>query len=717
MTTFEYQDQLPKLPIPDLVETCQRYLAVLKPLQTEHEHLGTVQLVEEFLKGSGPTLDKQLRDYLKTRDSYIEQFWFDSYLNYDSPVVLNLNPFILLEDDPTPLQSNQVIRLASLTLSSLKFVRLLRKHELPPDKLKNGKPLDMDQYPKLFGSARIPSTTGCQLQTDLQSRHIVIISKSQFYWFEVLDQNNDLILTENDLRLNFKNILKDSETRDNTDIAKSSFGVLTTENRRVWANLRQEIHKDPTNSDIVTIIDKALFVVCLDDVEIEDLKMLAKNYLCGTSLLKDGIQIGTCTNRWYDKLQIIITKNAKLGINFEHTGVDGHTVLRFASDIYTDSILRFAKTINNNSPSLWASVSPDPSQRDPKSFGSVFTTPRKLEWNLTNTLSLSLRFAETRLSDLIHQNEFAALDFNGFGMERIKKMGFSPDAFIQMSFQLLYYALYGKVECTYEPAMTKQFLHGRTELIRTVSLESNDFVTKFFKEDVTNIEKIDYLKKACKAHSTRTRDCSLGLGQDRHLYALFCIWQRYFSNSAETDLSDSDSTSTLLDQDGDLKTELQKIPSIFADPGWDRINNSIISTSNCGNPSLKLFGFGPVCSNGFGIGYIIKDNSISICASSKHRQTKRFLDTLKGYLLEVEQIYLDSLEDAKDGSSINNSTAEVIKQTIPVFKRHNLSKLFGGYEIDAYQVDKNPDLIKSRGGSPEPRFNDSVTHKLRLAEY
>lgn len=33
----------------------------------------------------------------------------------------------------------------------------------------------------------------------------------------------------------------------------------------------------------------------------------------------------------------------------------------------------------------------------------------------------------------------------------------------------------GRTECTYEPAMTKSFLHGRTEAIRTVQPESLEF--------------------------------------------------------------------------------------------------------------------------------------------------------------------------------------------------------------------------------------------------
>merc|ERR1712230_20292 len=69
-----------------------------------------------------------------------------------------------------------------------------------------------------------------------------------------------------------------------------------------------------------------------------------------------------------------------------------------------------------------------------------------------------------------------------------------------------------------------------------------------------------------------------------------------------------------------------------------KINNTWVSTSNCGNPSLRHFGFGPTSGEGFGIGYIIKDGSISICASSKHRQTKRFIEAMESYFLEIRKL-------------------------------------------------------------------------------
>lgn len=58
------------------------------------------------------------------------------------------------------------------------------------------------------------------------------------------------------------------------------------------------------------------------------------------------------------------------------------------------------------------------------------------------------------------------------------------------------------------------------------------------------------------------------------------------------------------------------LPAIFNDNGWHILNRSILSTSNCGNPALRLFGFGPVAADGFGIWYIIKDEGISVYVST-----------------------------------------------------------------------------------------------------
>ncbi|KAI9720490.1 MAG: hypothetical protein M1828_005661 [Chrysothrix sp. TS-e1954] len=686
--TFAAQDNLPKLPIPELDATCKRYLEALEPLQTGREHEDSKTAVRDFLRSEGSELQERLKKYATGKSSYIEQFWYDSYLNFDNPVVLNLNPFFLLEDDPTPARNNQVTRAASLVVSALAFVRAVRKEELPPDMLRS-QPLDMYQYSRMFGTARIPTENGCQIAQDPTSKHVVVLCRGQFYWFDALDDNSDLVMTEHDVVKNLEAISNDAGQTSITDAAKSAIGVLSTENRKIWSHLRDVLSRDEgsNNFDCLNIVDSSLFIVCLDYTEPKTSADLCTNMLCGTSQIERGVQIGTCTNRWYDKLQIIVCENGSAGINFEHTGVDGHTVLRFASDVYTDTILRFARSINGQAPTLWASTSPDPAKRDPSSFGNVKTSPHKLEWDMIPELRTALRFAETRLADLIQQNEFQTLEFGAYGKNFITSMGFSPDAFVQMAYQAAYYGLYGRIECGYEPAMTKMYFHGRTEAIRSVTNESVDFVRSFWAENPAS-KKVDALRKACQKHTSITKQCSQAQGQDRHLYALLCLWQRSVNsgslNSEEgADISGSSNPSTngvsspqdVGSEDGarspvdspsgnSFGSEAgssrsrgglpQTMPSIFADAGFDKLNNTILSTSNCGNPALRHFGFGPTSGEGFGIGYIIKDGSISICASSKHRQTKRYIDSIEAYFLEIRKLLLQT---RPRGSSTDKSTS------------------------------------------------------------
>lgn len=85
--TFANQDKLPKLPIPDLESTCQKYLDVLRPLQSVREQNDTAAAVQEFLKGEGPELQARLKKYATGKTSYIEQFC-ESFLFFNAFKVL-----------------------------------------------------------------------------------------------------------------------------------------------------------------------------------------------------------------------------------------------------------------------------------------------------------------------------------------------------------------------------------------------------------------------------------------------------------------------------------------------------------------------------------------------------------------------------------------------------------------------------------------------------
>ena len=95
--TYTHQDDLPKLPIPELESTCKKYIDVLKPLQTLREQKDTAAAVEEFRKHDGPILQERLKKYATGKSSYIEQF-------------CKLTNWICPSYDPTKLTAQRRVR-------------------------------------------------------------------------------------------------------------------------------------------------------------------------------------------------------------------------------------------------------------------------------------------------------------------------------------------------------------------------------------------------------------------------------------------------------------------------------------------------------------------------------------------------------------------------------------------------------------------------------
>jgi hypothetical protein len=50
-----------------------------------------------------------------------------------------------------------------------------------------------------------------------------------------------------------------------------------------------------------------------------------------------------------------------------------------------------------------------------------------------------------------------------------------------------------------------------------------------------------------------------------------------------------------------------KLPEIFTDPSYQKINHIILSTSTVRSPSFVISGFGPVTPNGYGVGVYSND--------------------------------------------------------------------------------------------------------------
>lgn len=73
---YSYQGSLPKLPVPSLEGTMERYLLSVQPLLDEEKYKRMEKLVEEFKNGIGPKLQR----YLTLKSWWATNYVSDNYL-------------------------------------------------------------------------------------------------------------------------------------------------------------------------------------------------------------------------------------------------------------------------------------------------------------------------------------------------------------------------------------------------------------------------------------------------------------------------------------------------------------------------------------------------------------------------------------------------------------------------------------------------------------
>eukprot|EP00934_Nitzschia_sp_Nitz4_P004622 Nitzschia sp. Nitz4//scaffold138_size62050//4768//10338//NITZ4_006382-RA/size62050-augustus-gene-0.27-mRNA-1//-1//CDS//3329535749//4612//frame0 len=668
--TYAGQGDLKPLPIPELEETCKKLLLNVEAFhEDEEDRKEAEQVIQEFLTKDAPKLQELLKKYdaegraSGAIGSYVEDFWNDAYLSPESTVVMNLNPYFVLEDSPDPkLANNPLKRAANLCFAAVRFASQVRHETLRPDTAR-GKPICMDQFKALFGCARVPMKHDKDaIHVFDKSNHVAVMCQGDMYYFQALWPDGDVAVDEGDLvdilTAIHKHAMDDVKNGNPVVRAQNSIGVLTSLPRNDWAQARAGLcEHSAANAEALQIVDSALFVLVLDEFEPKNRNAVAANMLHGSyslnqytpaageeskETLYNEYQGGSCCNRWYDKLQMIVCKDGSAGINFEHSSIDGHTCLRFVSDVYAESVISFAQSItklvaaHDSIPNVvHAKVKRAVTVLDSKGRATLDVFPKKLHFDVPEDIQRQIYYAETVLGDEIMTSETCVLDFKDYGKEFIKSQKMSPDSFVQMSMILAYYRLYGRIVCSYEPVLTKAFYHGRTEAMRPSTIQARRLCEAFVDPKKSNEEKIAALQEAVKFHGKYVKECAGAKGVDRHLFALKCIAQKYG----------------------------EPIPAFYSSKPWAQLNHTILSTSNCGNACLAGFGFGPVVPEGLGVGYIIKDYQLHYSITSKQRQTRRYAYALESVLLDLAKLF-----------STTNSISATIHDS-PTKKRQNLKSI------------------------------------------
>ena len=120
---LRYQTNLPKLPVPALSATLQKYLKTVRPLVGDEEYKRTENAVKEFeTSGIGAKLQDRL--VARAQDpnvvNWLEDWWLEgAYMAYRDPVMIHVSYFFYYKDDK--LRKIPAKRAAAITSAALEF--------------------------------------------------------------------------------------------------------------------------------------------------------------------------------------------------------------------------------------------------------------------------------------------------------------------------------------------------------------------------------------------------------------------------------------------------------------------------------------------------------------------------------------------------------------------------------------------------------------------
>ncbi|MDB9513161.1 choline/carnitine O-acyltransferase [Kamptonema animale CS-326] len=479
---YQFQNSLPKLPLPKLEDTCKRYLELVTPLMSETELAQTKAVVREFQQGVGVELQKQLEMIdQSTNTNYLHQLIEESYL---AKRVSELNRRSTVVASPVLTTSQYPFSkiVASIIFNTLQFHLKIKYRELEPDRdifQANKPPLCMVQYDNLFGTARIPGIRCDGFQRAKNSEHIVIIRRDTFYALRLLPE--DKLPTVEAIAQAIDWIL------EHTPYSEPAVGVLTGLPRTRWAIVRSYLtNLGIENAQSLEQLDSALFVVCLDEITPADLATLTKTAFPG-----DGGR-----NRWLDKpIKLVFNSQGQFAVPIEHSNVDGYAATRLVAEI---------------------------NRKPPSDAESTVTLepPQRLKWKLDGRLLGEIEQALKEAECLGRQIQMEVATFEEFGSDFIQQQGLIPDAVFLLALQIAYTRLHRKFAGVWQGVHTRGFRYGRYEEAFIVTQQSIALI-EAFTENSSEEVRYSALKAAVSAHLWQVLHNKNGQGAIQHLHALY----------------------------------------------------------------------------------------------------------------------------------------------------------------------------------------------------
>jgi len=576
LKTLDFQSKLPSLPLPSLHETCAKYLESVKPFVEGEDYKTTEELVQSFENGVGKVLQEKLVQRAKVSRNWLQDWWYDSYLDYRGPSPVISNTAGGVEDGGimTPVAGSQFKVAANWIFNAVKIFVAILKQEVPIQYLGRKIPLDMSQFLNFFCAGRIPGEPkdtqvhfihaipkddgSCEVLCNI--KHIVVLIEGRIFKMDVFDKNDDILKPPAIERELLKINQRCKELGEGPSV-----GWLTGADRSTWCKAYRHLCSvDRQNKVNINAINEAIFAFTIEN----HVALYNLQDTCEYSVL------GDCGNRWLDKsLNEIIVNTGMMMSTEDHVHADGNVAI---------GLLQNIGDAQNASKKYWEEGKHG---NDQEATGAV-ELPFVVDDYIRNLIE------ETKVKHRQLTSQYTLYDepIYNYGKDFAKSIRIHPDTLVQMAVQLGYYTIHKKCASVYESGTTRMFYHGRTETVRSCSLQVKQWVQAMCDGQHDHGKQKELLFEAVKKQDQLMGDACQGKGIDRHLYGLRKV-------AAE---------------------EGMPIPEFFKDKAWELsggFGGYTISSSLSGYFAFHG-GLSPMVIDGYGCFYTIEPKRVNICVVS-----------------------------------------------------------------------------------------------------
>ncbi len=482
--------KLPRQPIPPLADTLKAAARSVSPMLNGLQRLKS-KLVFELYGASQAKQQKRLLTLAREQPiNWCAAGLTHLWLSGRGALPFSNNYVLLLDDDPQAATLTE--RAARLIVAALNLSQSVRAQSLSPDVAAN-LPLAMDQYRRCFATHRRPRPHCDELVTVTGSHHIAVLVDGQAHCVAVDLQRGAVSLQAAQQAL--EHIMENGDGAYDGDLAP---GMLSALPREQWMRQRGELLKDSHNQQTLSMLEKALFVVCLD-----------RGITPGSpSGLTANLRDGNSHNRYYDKsMQIVVMENGKAGLCFERAAVDGSVALGFAARLQAESL------------KLPAAGSEETGQE------AQGIRTRAAPWAMSLALKRQLIAAKKSVAERRNQRGIETWTTPEIGRTRLKSLKISADAVVQLAVQLAIYQVTGETPAIFEPVQLRHFAGGRMDFIVPVTAESLVAV-RALNDPIAKYQVAKQVRRAAKEHQDLVLRTKSGRGLIAHLLALNAIQEQ-----------------------------------------------------------------------------------------------------------------------------------------------------------------------------------------------